>query len=158
MIESSSARTSFESRWFSLGYLGSRSTLLRAIIPSKVKTSSKFLIWFCDSVIFHCYYRLSVIVEIRFSWIWMSHTNSTSHKFNFTQIKLSLIVCYANKPGQKQKEGPFCSLKGLTLSGRARGPGLSRQKREFEESGCSLLASDAGPRAHIENVTRGIFQ
>jgi hypothetical protein len=46
-------------------------------------------------------------------------------------------------------------LKGLTLSRRARGPGLSRQKREFQESGCSLLASDAGPRAHIENVTRG---
>ena len=32
---------------------------------------------------------------------------------------------------------------------------LSRQKREFEESGCSLLASAAGPRAHIQNVTRG---
>jgi hypothetical protein len=33
-------KTSFQSRWLTLGYLGSRSTLLRAIIPSKVKTSS----------------------------------------------------------------------------------------------------------------------
>jgi len=49
-------------------------------------------------------------------------------------------------------------LKGLTLSGRARGPGLSRQKREFGESGCSLLESAAGPRADIQNVTRGILE
>ena len=47
------------------------------------------------------------------------------------------------------------ALNGLTLSGRARGLRLSRQKREFEESGCSLLESAAGPRADIQNVTRG---
>jgi hypothetical protein len=46
-------------------------------------------------------------------------------------------------------------LNGLTLSGRARGLRLSRQKREFVESGCSLLESAAGPQPHIENVTRG---
>jgi len=52
-------------------------------------------------------------------------------------------------------KGPFFALEGLTLSGGACGPGLSRQKREFGESGCSLLESATGPHPHIENVTRG---
>jgi hypothetical protein len=34
---------------------------------------------------------------------------------------------------------------------------LSRQKREFEKSGCSLLASAAGSGADIENDTRGTY-
>jgi len=48
-------------------------------------------------------------------------------------------------------------VEGLTLSSGACGPVLSRQKREFGESGCSLLESAAGPRADIQNVTRSRF-
>mgnify|MGYP003334527683 CR=1 FL=1 len=59
---------------------------------------------------------------------------------------------------ENSEKGPFFAVKGLTLLGRACGPGLSRQKREFEESGCSLLASAVGPRADIENVTRGTIK
>jgi hypothetical protein len=35
-------KTSFQSRWFSVGYLGSRSALLRVIIPSKDDTKNFF--------------------------------------------------------------------------------------------------------------------
>jgi hypothetical protein len=50
----------------------------------------------------------------------------------------------------------FFALEGLTLLSGACELWLTRQKREFEESGCSLPASATGQRADIKNVTRGI--